>query len=134
MLDTGIHLQHLYLKRNNMIKITLDEAYVFDLLAIYEVKMEKCEGEKLNKTIQSYTTLANEIKEQIGKDLYFEIIDSDTYQDLKAINKAVFELVDRASETQLSQDTASANYKRYILKHRIQSEFFNSILQEVKVL
>ncbi len=117
-----------------MIKVTLDEAYVFDLLAIYEVKMDKCDGEKLSKTIQSYTTLANDIKEQIGQDLYFEIIDSDTYADLKNANREVFELVDRASETQLSQDTASANYKRYILKHRIQSEFFNSILQEVKIL
>ena len=50
-----------------MLKISLDEAYVFDLLAINEVKMANSTGDKRQSLIKSYSKLADEIQNQIGK-------------------------------------------------------------------
>ncbi len=117
-----------------MIKISLDEAYVFDLLSIYEVKFENSSDEKKEIINKSIMILSNEIKEQIG-DLLFEIIiKSSEYISLKQSNREVFKLVDRANETELSKLTADANYKRYVEKTKLQHKFFDNKLTEIKIV
>jgi hypothetical protein len=117
-----------------MIKISLDESYVFDLLSIYEVKIESSTDDiKKNKLIESYKTLKLEIIESIGVNLFDSIISSNEYAKLKSSNKYVFDLVDRADETELSKETASANYTRYLHKINLQRLYFETELTEVKL-
>jgi hypothetical protein len=117
-----------------MIKISLDESYVFDLLSIYEVKIESTDDlEKKQKLQQSYNFLTLEIIESIGKFLFKNIISSKEYLDLKSANKIVFDLVDRANESELSKLTADANYSRYLHKVSLQQKFFENLLTEVKI-
>ena len=86
-----------------MIKISLDESYVFDLLSIYEVKIDcSLDDNKKNKLQTSYELLVSEIIDSIGNSLYESIISSPEYAQLKQSNKIVFDLVDRAHETELS--------------------------------
>lgn len=133
MLDTGTLLLHLFLKRTEMIKISLDEAYVFDLLSIYAVKIDNLEGDKKKQSLINYNLLSNEIIEEIGIDKFTDIILSDEYKNLIDINKKVFELVDRAKESELAKQTADANYKRYLKKIEIQQKFFKTKVTEIKI-
>jgi hypothetical protein len=116
-----------------MIKISLDEAYVYDILSIYAVKIENSEGEKRQKSLDSFNKLSEEIQNQIGMVKHHSIINSSAYFDLKHANKEVFDLVDRAGETYLSKLTADANYKRYIKKVELQTKFFDNQITEVKI-
>jgi len=117
-----------------MIKISLDESYVFDLLSIYEVKIESATDlEKKNKLQWSYNFLELEIIESIGKFLFNSIISSKEYSDLKSANKIVFDLVDRAHESELSKLTSDANYTRYLYKIELQQKFFENLVTEVKI-
>ncbi len=133
MRGIGTHLQHLYLRKNNMIKISLDEAYVYDILSIYAVKIENSNGVNKQKSLDSFNKLSEEIQNQIGIDKHHSIINSTSYFDLKHANKEVFDLVDRAGETSLSKQTAEANYKRYIKKVELQTKFFDNQITEVKI-
>ena len=117
-----------------MIKISLDESYVFDLLSIYEVKIESCTDLIKKSMLQlSYDILASEIIEQISKNFFFKIISSTEYLNLKISNKIVFDLVDRAGETALSKETADANFIRYLNKTNLQNTYFTTKLTEVKL-
>jgi hypothetical protein len=116
-----------------MLKISLDESYVFDLLSIHEVKLNASTGSKREQVLKSLISLRNEIIEQIGLELFNEITSSLEYTLLQSANKLVFELVDRAGETKLSKETADANYQRYIRKTELQAKFFNNSLSEVKI-
>lgn len=116
-----------------MLIISLDEAYVFDLLSIYQVKINKSEGDKKFKSIKSYDNLKKEIINQIGSSKFVSIIDSTEYKNLIFINQKVFELVDRANESELSKITADANYERYLEKIKLQNKFFDNELDEIKV-
>jgi hypothetical protein len=117
-----------------MIKISLDESYVFDLLSIYDVKIDcSLDADKRDKLIQSYSKLQIEIIESIGKKLFDSIISSNEYKELKKSNKLVFDLVNRANETELSKLTADANYTRYLNKIALQQTYFNTELTEVKL-
>jgi hypothetical protein len=116
-----------------MIKISLDEAYVFDILSIYEVKVSKFLGQKLETTLESMSKLIIEIKEQIGDDLYDQIIKSKVYAGLLEANRNVFDLVDDASKSDgLAKMVDQANYERYIFKSNLQNEFFSTNITEVK--
>ena len=116
-----------------MLQISLDEAYVFDLLSIYQVKINNAHDQKLDQLKKTYEVLSNEIIEQIGQELFSKIISSIEYYELIKINQIVFDLVDRANETQLSKLTADANYQRYIKKIELQNEFFKNTITEVKL-
>ena len=116
-----------------MIKISLDEAYVFDLLSIFQVKINNFTGEKLEKTIQTMSDLIEEIVDQVGKDLYNQIIDSSYYEELVDANQYVFDLVDQSKENdQLAKITDDANYARHVKKMALQKHFFNNELTEFK--
>jgi hypothetical protein len=117
-----------------MIKINLDESYVFDLLSINEVKLESTSDLNKKTMLQhTYESLKLEIIESIGLDTFDQIISSQEYLDLKLSNKHVFDLVDRANETELSKLTADANYQRYLNKMSLQNKFFITKLTEVKI-
>ena len=102
MPDIGTLLQLLFSKRNSMIKISLDEAYVFDLLSIYAVKIDNSEGDKKKQNLKNYELLAKEIQNEIGVAKFSEIIFSDEFKSLKDANQIVFDLVDRAGESELA--------------------------------
>lgn len=116
-----------------MIKISLDEAYVFDLLSIYSVKIDNSKENKRELNIVNYESLQKEIVEQIGVEKFNEIIQSQEYKELKISNQTVFDLVDRANENELAKITAQANYQRYIKKIELQKKFFGNSITEVKL-
>jgi hypothetical protein len=117
-----------------MLKISLDEAYVFDLLSIYHVKLENTSNKiKYNSILNSFNNLSEEIRSQIGSTLFKTIMESDEYIQLKISNQKVFKLVDRAGESELSKITAEANYERYIKKNKLQNKFFKNELTEIKI-
>lgn len=116
-----------------MLKISLDESYVFDILSIYEIKINKSTGEKQEILTKSYKLLENEIISQIGYDKYNQVKSSNEYDLLRISNSNVFDLVDRAHESELSKITADANYERYLHKISIQSKFFETKHTEVKL-
>lgn len=116
-----------------MLRISLDEAYVFDILSIYEVKINNASSINKEKSLELFEKLSQEIIEQIGKELFDKILLSKEYRDLKNSNQKVFELVDRAGETLLSKQTAQENYNRYLHKIQLQSTFFKTTLTEIKI-
>jgi regulation of enolase protein 1 (concanavalin A-like superfamily) len=116
-----------------MLKISLDESYVFDLLSIYEVKLENSTGIVNKKLNTSYQLLSDEIINQIGIDKFNQIKTSIEYEMLRNTNALVFELVDRAHESELSTITAKANYDRYLKKIAIQEKFFETEYTEIKL-
>ena len=118
-----------------MIKISLDEAYVFDLLSILDLKTAKSIGKEDNqKHIENYNNLHDEISEQITDLKMHQIIKSQEYRDLVNINTKVFDLVDLGKEQEgLARTTAMANYDRFILKNKLQKKFFKNPLKEVKI-
>jgi hypothetical protein len=118
-----------------MIKISLDEAYVFDLLSILDLKKAKSIGKEDNqKHIENYNILHDEISEQITDLKMHQIIKSQEYRDLVDINTKVFDLVDLGKEQEgLARTTAMANYDRFILKNKLQKKFFKNPLKEVKI-
>ncbi len=116
-----------------MIKVSLDEAYVFDLLSIYSVKIEYSDESKKEDSLKNYKNLCEEIQNQIGKKLFDEILKSEQYKNLKQSNQVVFKLVERANENELSKLTADANYDRYLKKIELQNRFFKNNLTEIKI-
>lgn len=116
-----------------MLKISLDEAYVFDMLSVFDVKMKNLDGEKLLKTIEKYSDMVEEVVEQIGKEKFDQISQSLEYQKMVFANQKVFELIDESkNDTGLAKITDDANYERHIAKMALQKRFFNSELTEVK--
>lgn len=116
-----------------MIKISLDEAYVFDILSIFQVKVSKFTGEKLLKTLESMSDLKEEIIAQIGTDLFDRIVSSKVYNNLLKANENVFDLVDKAANSDgLAKMVDEANHERYIYKQNLQTLFFNTDITEVK--
>ena len=118
-----------------MIKISLDEAYVFDLLSILDLKRAKSTGREDNqKHIENYNILYDEISEQITDIKMHQIIKSEEYTHLVAINSKVFDLVDLGKDQEgLAKTTAMANYDRFILKNELQKKFFKNPLKEAKI-
>ena len=57
-----------------MIKVSLDEAYVFDMLAILDVKKQLFSSEKLDSVMSARAIMVDEICNQIGDDRFDEII------------------------------------------------------------
>jgi hypothetical protein len=116
-----------------MFKVSLDEGYVFDMIAIFEIKSRIFTGQKLEKAIESMSYMCQEVISQIGKDKFDKILSSDEYQKLYLANKKVFALIDLAKTSEgLSKETDDANYDRYLNKISLQKKFFNDIIFEVK--
>ena len=116
-----------------MLKISLDEAYVFDMLSVFDVKIKKLTGEKLLLTLEKYADMANEVVDQIGADKYNDITLSVEFKSMIDANLKVFELIDESkNDTGLAKITDDANYERHIAKMALQKRFFDTELTEVK--
>ena len=116
-----------------MIKVSLDEAYVFDMLAILDVKKQLFSDEKLNSVLNAREIIVDEICSQIGTDKFDEIISSDEYLNLIQANNLVFNLVDQTKlEGGLAKKVDDANYNRYLKKQKLQNKFFTTKMKEVK--
>lgn len=116
-----------------MIKISLDEAYVFDMMSVFDVKIKKLTGEKLFTTLEKYSEMKEEVVNQIGFDKFNEIILSDEYKRMIDANCKVFELIDDSkNDTGLAKITDDANYERHLAKMSLQEKFFENKLTEVK--
>lgn len=118
-----------------MLKVSLDEGYVFDILAIYLVKSELADTEHRKAvSLDAANKLAKEIEEQIGFDLFLPLVNSQHFKDLKAANRETFLLVDeaRSSDEGLAKKVDAANLRRYHCKVRLQERFFGSSPVEVK--
>jgi hypothetical protein len=118
-----------------MIKISLDEGYIFDILSIYELKINKSDTiEKKNQNIENYSNLKSEIVDQIGIGLFDTIIESEEYKKLYTANSDTFDVVDKAKTDEvLASMVDKCNHVRYICKQNIQVKFFNKKLSETKI-
>jgi hypothetical protein len=107
-----------------MIKISIDEAAAFDMLAILELKKAS-----------NYAKFAQEIIDEIGLNLYNIILKSDIYQQLVLANLEVFNYVDKmnANEELSALMVHRANMFRYTAKKELQRQFFGTHLVERKV-
>ncbi len=117
-----------------MLKISLDESFVFDLLSILDVKMGKASGKNYTKVELSFEKMSSEIIQQIGKIKYEEIISSCEYESLFHANGIVFDLVDKAKQDNgIGKEMDNANYMRYLRKTDLQKKFFDDEVSEVKI-
>jgi hypothetical protein len=116
-----------------MLKISLDEAYVFDMLSVFDVKIKNLDGEKLAKTIEKMSDMIEEVIEQISKEKYDKIVSSIEYKKIIEANQRIFNLVDQSKDDiGLAKILDDANYDRHITKIAFQKRFFDSELTEVK--
>lgn len=116
-----------------MLKISLDEAYVFDMLSVFDVKILNLSGEKLATTLEKMSDMIEEVVEQIGEDKYQQIISSTEYEKMVYANQKVFELIDKSKfDDGLAKVTDDANYDRHVAKMALQNRFFDNELTEVK--
>jgi len=117
-----------------MIKINLDEGYVFDILSILEVKIEKASDKNLQKIYSSFWNMKQEIISQIGEKKVNEILSSKEYKNLLLANKLTFNLVDKAKQEKgIAKDIDDSNYQRYTCKINLQKTFFNNEISEIKI-
>ena len=116
-----------------MLQVSLDEAYVFDMLSVFDVKLKNLDGEKLAKTIEKYSDMRKEVIDQMGENKYNQIVSSLEYQKMVFANQKVFELIDESKhDTGLAKVTDDANYERHVAKMALQKRFFDTELTEVK--
>lgn len=117
-----------------MIKLSLDEGYVFDILSILHVKMKKASNDNLNKVSSSFKAMEIEIISQIGEKKYAEVISSQEYNNLFKANEKTFNLVDKVKQDNgLAKEVDDANYERYLCKIDLQKKFFNNQISEIKI-
>lgn len=114
-----------------MIKISLDEGYALDMLAISLVKARKAPS---IASCKNYFDLANEIKDQITLGKFSDVVESDEFDELVEVNSQVFDAVDLAKTNAIrASEVDQLNYQRYLCKKKIQEKFFNGELKEQKV-
>lgn len=106
-----------------MINLPVDEAYAFDYLSILYIKHKQM---KDNQKIQSIIDLCeNEIKNQIGQDLWQKIILSKQFNNMILVNQQVFDAVEKARYGDISaKEVDIYNMKRFIAKNELQKIFF----------
>lgn len=103
-----------------MIRISLTEAFVYDILAITEVKTKKgvC-------TFRDYHQQSKEISEEVGKKLHEDILRSDEYRKLYEANELTFEAVDKAKVDEVKASVVhNLNNERFLAKKALQQKFF----------
>lgn len=112
-----------------MIPLMLDESVSFDMLAILMVKV--MHGLPAG---DEYQATDAQIRQALGDDLVWLILDSDEYANLLHANKCVFECVEKARNNGITaKEVDSANQRRYLAKKALQSRFWpESPLRETK--
>ena len=111
-----------------MIKMTVDEAYVFDYYSILQIKLE-------NKTIAkaNLDLIENDLIAQINGDTFSDVMNSEEYRKLLKANKDTFDAVDKAKTDEVPASYVDkCNYQRMIAKKKLQEKFFSTPLSEAK--
>jgi hypothetical protein len=112
-----------------MIDICVDEAYAFDYYSIFHLKYNENYIPK-----SSIEIISKKIIDQIGNNLFIEIINSQEYKNLYEANKKTFDAVDKAKTNQVTAKYVDrCNYGRMIAKKDLQKKFFNTELIEKKI-
>ena len=113
-----------------MITILVDEAYAFDYLSILFVKYN-CTNN--GKVFDQYVQCEKHLISQIGTNKFFEILQSNEYEDLVDANKETFDFVDLAkTDSCKASDVDRANFKRCEARKKLQEKFFGNTTTEVK--
>ena len=119
---------------NNQGKISMDWGGIFDILAILNVKVNLCLGDKKDQSIYNFQKLSKEIKDQLGDFIYSQIMGSDEYKKLYDSNLKTFHKVGEAKQsTGLAREVDICNQDRFVKKNSLQQKFFGSDISEVKV-
>ena len=113
-------------------------AYVFDMLAIFGIKMVKTSGELYIQSSKNYSDLKAYLCERLGNEEYSQIVRSDAYAKLYQANIEVFNRIDeiKVRGEQLGDATYidQKNYDRYLAKKALQEKFFpDSVFNEQKI-
>lgn len=112
-----------------MIKINVDEAYAFDYYSILNLKFNN--GYISEKII---TECKLNLIDQIGKNLFLEILESEEYYNLLNANELTFNAVDKAkTDDVLASYVDECNYIRMLAKKSLQEKFFTTSLTETKI-
>lgn len=102
--------------------IAVDPGYMFDFLAIYEVKMRKATSQD---TVDNFTNALAHISNQITDHRSIEILNSPEYKTLRDINAKIYDFVNLAKKDEVkASEVDSANYERYLAKKALQAKFF----------
>jgi hypothetical protein len=116
-----------------MIKLSVEEAYAFDYLAILGIKLRKFPDNEI--IINNYYSCLRNIEEELGVDKTYDIIGSPEYEELVKINQLTFNAVDKArlGESNISaKEVDNLNMERYKFKKDLQKKFFDKELAEFK--
>lgn len=104
--------------------IPCDWGYAYDYLSIFEVKISKTNRDE--KSISNHQQATDCILRQIGMK-HYEVINSEEYKNLYAVNQRLFELVDLAkSDSVKASEVDEYVYKRYLAKIALLNKFFPS--------
>lgn len=119
-----------------MVEIHVDEAYAFDILSIYDVKIRNCtDTHKVDISKDAYIKLYVDLAKSIGSARMIDIIQSDEYKHLRDANEKTFYLVDKirsSDEVSIGKDIDNTNMERFFCKKKLQEKFFDGKLIEVK--
>lgn len=114
-----------------MIQLSTSEGSAFDILSILQVKAKKLPNAK---NVSNYFDCLEEIKSQVGGQLFFRVLNSQEYKDLFGVNWDCFEKVDLAKTDSIpASDVDKLNHERFILKQAIQTKFFDGEISEQKI-
>ena len=119
-----------------MVKISVDEGYAFDILSIFEVKINNCDDpKKIEISGKAFELLRQELEAQLGSAKLLQIMNSVEYHELYNENKKTFLLVDKiraSNEVSLGKDIDKNNLSRFECKRKLQNKFFDSQMLETK--
>lgn len=128
-----------------LIKCSKNVGNWFDEISILNVKINRCEGSKKQQSLKNFEKLAKEIKEQIGENLYREIMAGEYYYNLYNENLKIFILIDKLNIhkkennlenwelAELGIKINDLNFSRFEAKNKLQKKYFNSEVSEIKV-
>lgn len=112
-----------------MIPLLLDESVSFDMLSILMVKV--MHGLPAG---DEYQATDAQIRQALGDDLMWRVLDSNEYANLLHANQRVFECVEKARDNGITaMEVDLANQLRYLAKKALQARFWpESPLRETK--
>ena len=120
-----------------MIKISVDEAYAWDMLAVLHIKSELSSDEK---NLTNFLEFLDNMTSELGIGLCNTILASEEYKCLKHANHTVFNLIELICKERgglVYTDALTvhdANMQRFTAKKALQQKFFNTNLTEQKTI
>ncbi len=105
------------------LSLLVDPGYFFDYLSIQEVKLDL---KRDNQSAKNWRETHTQAVRQLNDDRVEEILNSNEYHVLYAINLKVFEAVDLAKQDKVkASEVDRLNYERYLAKGVLQAKFFS---------